>query len=136
MSESIQSAIENVDAFNNGDWKRLKGCLSAEVVYFDAPSKRRLRGAGQYVEEYQNWKNAAPDCKGKVTNSFASGNTIVMEVNWKGTNTGPLGGQPPTGKAWDVDGCQVVTIENGKIKELHQYYDMLTILQQLGMAQK
>jgi|SRR3990172_12621891 len=136
MSELTQSAIENIEAFNNGDWNRLKNCLASDAVYFDAPTRRRLKGAGQFVEEYQNWKNAGPDCKGKITNSFASGNIVVVEVNWKGTNTGPIAGQPPTGKVWDVDGCQVITMENGKIKELHQYYDMLSLLQQLGMAPK
>jgi ketosteroid isomerase-like protein len=26
----------------------------------------------------------------------------------------------------------VITVKNGKIQELHQYFDMLTILQQIG----
>ena len=136
MSDSTQSAMQNIDAFNDGDWNRLKDCLSSDVVYVDAPSKRTLTGAGHFVDEYQNWKSAAPDCRGKVIRSVASGSTVVVEVNWKGTNTGSLAGQPPTGKAWDVDGCQVITLEGGKIKTLHQYYDMLSLLQQLGLAPK
>jgi steroid delta-isomerase-like uncharacterized protein len=136
MSDSTHAAMQNIDAFNNGDWNRLTDCLSSDVVYFDAPSKRTLKGAGQFVDEYKNWKSAAPDCRGKVIHSVASGSTVVVEVNWKGTNTGSLAGQPPTGKAWDVDGCQVITLEGGKIKTLHQYYDMLSLLQQLGLAPK
>ena len=136
MSDSIQSALQNIEAFNTGDWNRLKDCLSADVVYLDAPSKRSLKGAGHFVDEYKNWKGAAPDCKGTVTHSAASGSTVVVEVRWTGTNTGSLAGQPPTGKAWDVDGCQVITLEDGKIKALHQYYDMLSLLQQLGLGPK
>jgi steroid delta-isomerase-like uncharacterized protein len=137
MAETnVRSALENIEAFNSGDWDRLKKCLTTNAVYEDAPSKRRLQGVGQFVEEYQNWKKAGPDCKGKVLNSFATGNTVIVEVNWKGTNTGPLGGQPPTGKVWDVNGCQVITLENDKIKELHQYYDMFSLMQQLGRIPK
>jgi steroid delta-isomerase-like uncharacterized protein len=133
---NLQSALENIEAFNAGDWERLKKCLSSNVVYEDIPSKRRLEGAGQFIEEYQGWKSAAPDCKGKVLRTFVSGDTVIVEVNWRGTNTGPLGGQPPTGKGWDINGCQVITIENNRVKELHQYYDMLSLMQQLGRIPK
>jgi steroid delta-isomerase-like uncharacterized protein len=133
---NVQTALENIEAFNTGDWERLKKGITTDAVYEDMPSKRRLQGAGQFVEEFENWKKAGPDCKGKVLSSFVSGNTVIVEVNWKGTNTGPLGGQPPTGKTWDVNGCQVITIENDKIKELHQYYDMLSLMQQIGRIPK
>ena len=33
-----------------------------------------------------------PDVKGSVTNAVASGNTVVLEVTWEGTHTGPLAG--------------------------------------------
>jgi len=133
---NIQAALENIEAFNTGDWDRLKKCLSSNVVYEDIPSRRQLQGVGRFVEEYQTWKSAAPDCKGTVLRTFVSGDTVIVEVNWRGTNTGPLGAQPPTGKVWDINGCQVITIENDKVKELHQYYDMFSLLQQLGHIPK
>jgi len=49
---------------------------------------------------------------------------------------GPSGTIPPTDKAWNVRGAQVITVEGGKIRELHQYFDLLTILQQIGAAPK
>jgi len=131
-----QLAAENIEAFNNGDWNRLKASLASDIVYLDVPSKRRLQDIQKFVEEYQNWKSAGPNCKGTIKNTVVSGNKVTIEVNWKGTQTGQLGNYAPTGKSWDVDGCQVITIANGKVKELHQYYDMLSILQQLGLAGK
>jgi len=32
--------------------------------------------------------------------------------------------------------AQVITIEGGKIRTLHQYFDLLTLLQQIGAAPK
>jgi predicted ester cyclase len=43
-----------------------------------------------------------------------------------------MGSNPPTGKKWNVRGAQVVILEGNKIKELRQYFDMNTIMQQLS----
>ena len=134
----IRLARENVEAYNVGDWQRLKAPLAPDVVYHEVGSQRRLQGADQLVQAYQGWKRAAPDGRGTITNAFASGNLVLIEVTWTGTHTGllvgPGGPIPPSGKAWNILGAQVVTIEGGKIKELRQYFDLLTILQQIGAA--
>ena len=83
------------------------------------------------MNAYQGWKAAGPDGKGTITNAFAQGNTVLIEVTWTATNTGPMGSNPPTGKKWNVRGAQVVILEGNKIQELRQYFDMNTIVQQL-----
>ena len=37
-----------------------------------------------------------PDVKGTVTNAFASGKKVTLEVTWEGTHTGPLTGSAGT----------------------------------------
>ena len=132
QQDLINSARENVEAFNAGDWQRLKAALAPDVIYDEVGSQRRLQGADQFVEAYQGWKLAGPDCKGTISNALASGNTVVIEVHWTGTQTGPLGAIPPSGKPWSVRGAQVVALDGNRIKELRQYFDMTTILQQIG----
>jgi steroid delta-isomerase-like uncharacterized protein len=132
----INLARENVEAFNAGDWQRLKAAITPDVVYDEVGSQRRLQGADQFVEAYQGWKQAAPDCKGTISNALASGSTVAIEVHWTGTQTGPLGAIPPSGKSWSVRGAQVIAIDKDKIKELRQYFDMTTILQQIGAVSK
>jgi len=138
--EVIKVARENIEAFSAGDWQRLKTVLAPNVVYHEVGSQRHLQGADQMVQAYQGWKQAIPDGKGTIRTAFSSGNSVLIEVTWTGKQTGPLVGPsgtvPPSGKAWTVQGAQVITIEGGKITELHQYFDMLTILQQIGAAPK
>jgi steroid delta-isomerase-like uncharacterized protein len=136
----IRLARENVEAYNGGDWQRLKTALAPDVVYDEVGSQRRLKGADQMVQAYQGWKQAAPDGKGTITNAFGSGNLVLLEVTWTGTQTGPVVGPsgtiPPSGKAWNIMGAQVITIEGGQIRALRQYFDLLTMLQQIGAAPK
>ena len=67
---------------------------------------------------------------------FASGDTAVLEVVWKGVHSGPL--QTPTGiipasnKPLELPACQVFQVEGGKVTNFSQYFDMLTMLTQIG----
>jgi hypothetical protein len=67
---------------------------------------------------------------------FASGDTAVLELMWKGVHTGPLqtptGTIPPSNKSIEVPACQVVQVEGGKVKSASHYFDMLTMLTQIG----
>ena len=69
---------------------------------------------------------------------FASGDTAVLELVWKGVHTGPLqtptGAIPASNKRIEVPACQVVQVEGGKIKSVSHYFDMLTLLTQIGAA--
>lgn len=138
--EVIRLARENVEAYSTGDWQRLRAALASDVIYDEVGTQRRLQGVEQMVEAYQTWKNAIPDGKGTVTTAFASGNSVLIEVTWSGTQTGPLMGPsgivPPSGKTINVRGAQVIIVEAGKIRELHQHFDLLTLLQQIGAAPK
>lgn len=134
----IKVAAENVAAYNAGDWNRLKAVLTANSVYTEMGTQRRFRGVGRIVEAYQTWKQALPDGKGTVTNSLARGNTVVLEVIWRGTHTGPLvgpaGAIPPSHKRISVPAAQVITVQDGKIRQFRQYFDLLTLLQEIGAA--
>ena len=134
----IKLARENIEAYNTGDWQRLKAALAADVVYEELGSQRRMRGADQLVEAYKGWKRALPDGKGTIRNAFASGNSVAIEVTWTGTQSGPLEGPggtiPPSGKSMSLPGARLITFEGNKIKELHQYFGLMTLLQQIGAA--
>ncbi len=139
--EVLKIARETVEAFNTGDWERLKSSLAPDVVYDEVVgTPRHMEGAGQVVESFQEWKKAGPDGIGTITKEVVSGNTAVLEVTWTATQNGPLVTPartiPPSGQPWKVEAAQVITVKDGKIKEVHQYFDTMSLLQQIGATQK
>ena len=50
-----------------------------------------------------------------------------------GTNTGPWGEMPATGKVMDVMGCDVMRFENGKAAEHWGYMEEAKMMMQLGL---
>jgi steroid delta-isomerase-like uncharacterized protein len=136
----IKLAHEQVDAFNNGDWERLQSGLAADARYHELATQRKVEGPEKIVELFKGWKTAFPDAAGKVTSAVGSGNTAALEVTWTGTHTGPLetpdGTIPASGKRQETPAAIVLTFEGGKIKENKQYFDLMTLLKQIGALDK
>jgi predicted ester cyclase len=76
--------------------------------------------------------------RGDIENLVAHGDQVVYETTWTGTHAGPLtapDGQtiPPTGRSVAMPACLVVRVADDRIVEQHHYFDMVTMLSQLGL---
>ena len=64
------------------------------------------------------------------------GNTVAIEITWEGTQSGPIAtpdGQelPPSNKRITLKAVEVIDVEDGKLKALRHYFDLMTLLQQI-----
>jgi steroid delta-isomerase-like uncharacterized protein len=127
---------ENIEAFNAGDWQRFKATLTQDSVYEEAGTQRRVQGADEIIRTDQEWRKVFPDAKGTIRNIFGSGNTVAAEITWEGTHRGDLempgNSIPASGKRVKLPASMVATVQGGKIKETRHYFDMVTMLQQVG----
>jgi steroid delta-isomerase-like uncharacterized protein len=136
MANVIEIAKASVTAYNDKNWSKAKDMLAPDAVYDEKGTHRRIKGAGEIIEAWQGWAKAFPDSKATFVREFASGDTAVLELVWKGVHTGPL--QTPTGiipasnKPIEMPACQVSQIEGAKVKSVSHYFDMLTMLTQIG----
>ena len=139
MANVIEIAKAAVTAYNEKDWNKTRDMLAADAVYDEKATNRRLQGAGQIIEAFQGWASAFPDSKATFIREFASGDTVVLELVWKGVHTGPLqtptGAIPASNKPIELPACEVFRVEGEKIKSSSHYFDMLTLLQQIGVVQ-
>ncbi len=139
MANVIEIAKAAVTAYNEKDWNKTRDMLAADAVYDEKATNRRLEGADQIIEAFQGWANAFPDSKATFIREFASGDTAVLELVWKGVHTGPLqtptGAIPASNKPIELPACEVFRVEGEKIKSASHYFDMLTMLTQIGATQ-
>jgi steroid delta-isomerase-like uncharacterized protein len=133
-------ARDQIDAFNKGDWEQMRALLTSDARYHELGTEREIEGPDQIVELFQGWKTAFPDAAGTVTNAVASGNSVVLEVTWTGTHTGPLvtsaGTIPASGKRQDTPAAVLYLFEGDKIKASRHYFDAMTLLKQIGAQPK
>ena len=136
MVNVIEIGKAGITAYNDKNWSEAKDMLAADAVYDEKGTHRRIQGAGEIIEAWQGWAKAIPDSKATFVREFASGDTAVLELVWKGVHTGPLetptGTIPASNKPVEIPACEVVQVEGGKIKSLSHYFDMLTLLTQIG----
>ena len=132
----ISLARQNIEAFNAADWQRAKATLAPDAVYDEVGTQQRIEGADRVVEAFQAWKRAMPDAKGTITKAVSGDSTVTLEITWNGTHTGPLQGPtgtiPASGKRQETRAAMVFTFEGDRIKESHQYFDLMTLLRQIG----
>jgi ketosteroid isomerase-like protein len=68
---------------------------------------------------------------------YSDGDVVVVEGTWTGRHTGPLvtpqGEAPPTGREARSPFAGIVRVRDGRIVSLHNYYDGLGFMAQLGL---
>jgi steroid delta-isomerase-like uncharacterized protein len=136
---SLEAARGFIQAYNGADWNRCEALLTPDCLYDEVATGRRARGGQEITDLFKGWKRAMPDSEGIVTSAVDSGDTAVLEVTWNGTFTGPWatpeGEAEPTGKHQTTRACLVFTFDGDTIKESHQYFDSMSLMQQLGMLE-
>jgi steroid delta-isomerase-like uncharacterized protein len=134
--DAIKAVQANIAAFNAGDAQKMAATLADNTVYEEMATQRRLQGKEAAVKLALEWRQAFPDAKGTIQRITASGNTVTAEILWEGTHKGtltsPAGAIPATGKRVQMRAVQVTTVEGGKLKQTNHYFDLMTMLQQIG----
>ena len=133
-----QAAKAPIDGYNDKDWKRVKASITPDFAYDEVPTGRKVSGSDETLELWKGWAQAFPDSKATFQGSYVTDDgTVVLEVTWQGTHQGvlqtPKQPIPATGKRIDVRACLVTKIEGERAKSQRHYFDMATLLQQLGV---
>jgi steroid delta-isomerase-like uncharacterized protein len=137
-AESLACVQANFEAFNARDMERGPDLLAPSAELLDVASNQRFTGPDGLRKYWQGWYSAFSDGKVEILNSRASEDgTVVTEFVGRGTQDGTLVGPagqsvPATGRRVEVHFCQVATVSGGKITGARIYWDMMTMLGQLG----
>jgi steroid delta-isomerase-like uncharacterized protein len=134
----IDAAKASVIAYNEKNWDRVKETVTPAVVYNELGTHRQITGSNEVIEAWKGWAKAMPDSKATFDREVSSGDTVTLELTWRGTHTGPLqtpnGELAPTGRQIEVQAVQVIDLADGKAKSIRHYFDMATLLGQLGVG--
>lgn len=134
--------VQRLDEEGLAAWERhnpdeFVDLLAEDFTFADVTLPEALRSKDQVRQYMQSWFTAFPDMHLEATNRVVSDDAIGAEVQFTGTNTGPLtvGGMeiPATGKSVKGNGSYFVTVRNGKIASFSAHPDVAGMMAQLGM---
>lgn len=134
----INTAKAPILAYNAKDWNAARSAITDDFTYDEVGTRRKVQGADQALSLWKGWAAAFPDSKASFDNALASGETVVLEVTWRGTHTGPLqtprGPLAPTGRRIEVRACMAIELAGDRVRVQRQYFDMATMMEQLGQT--
>jgi len=107
---------------NDGDLAAADRVMHPECVIRYSNLPEEIVGLEAYKEYDRTTRIAFPYFTMTIDDFFAKGNKLVSYWSLNATNTGP--------------GIAVTLIVDGKIKEDDAFFDMLNMMQQLGMEHK
>jgi steroid delta-isomerase-like uncharacterized protein len=130
-------ARESIECYNVGDFDRLRTLLADDFYEEELATQRRLEGADARIQAARAWKRAFPDEQGTITGVTTNGDTVAVEITWGGTQSGPIttpDGQelPPSNERITLKSVEVIEVQDGKLKALRHYFDLITLLKQIG----
>jgi len=124
---------ELVNAWTAHDIEKILSLCTDDCVYEDVTMGAVNRGKAELKGFLRAIFGAIPDFEMKVISGFTAGTWAGAEWSMAGTHKGDLPGLPATGKKFSVRGSSICELRDGKIKRNSDYWDMVTLLKQIGM---
>ena len=114
-----------------GSWSCGKGATSADVaaMYHEDGVRRDVntsmvsegpKGMTAFADMFFA---AVPDAVCEVRTQVERGSTVAIEWTWSGTHTGDIEGWPATGKTFVLEGCNIIELDGGLIRDERSYWD-------------
>ena len=128
------------DVFTHQKWDRLHESHSKDIIVH-WPDGHQTRGIDKHIEDLKAMFVYAPDTRIEVHPvKFGSGEWTSVIGVMEGTFTKPMPAAdgktvPPTGKPFKLEMCTVGHWKDGVMDEEYLFWDNLTFMKQIGLAQ-
>ncbi len=136
MSEENKKIARRLleDGWNKGKETVIDELMSPKCRFHDPVFPSLTSGAESYKEHIRNCRNGFPDLKFTMEDSIAERNEVVHHWKAHGTHRGSFLGMPATNKSATVSGTTIYRMERGKVAEIWVDWNLLSLLEQLGLA--
>jgi steroid delta-isomerase-like uncharacterized protein len=134
MATDVKKLIDDLfSAWNSHDVNKTLSLHTDDCVY-ENWARESVRHGKKELSAYLNSGFVdIPDYKAELKSVFCGDDWAVAEYVFSGTNAHSMAGIPATGKTFSIRCATVFQLHNGKISRTSDYYNMMTLLQQVGL---
>ncbi len=122
------------DCWNRGDLNKTGDYVSKDCRYHDPVFPYLTAGLDNVKQHISNCRGGFPDLRFTIDDMIAERNEVVLHWTARGTHQGQFLGMAPTNKSATVTGTSIYKLEKGKIVEQWSDWNLLSLLEQLGLA--
>jgi steroid delta-isomerase-like uncharacterized protein len=135
MSEANKEIVRSfADAGNRNDLEAFDALLAPDFIrHCEATPEVTVTSCEDFKEFYRETARTFPDQQMTLESLVAEGDRVAFWGTFSGTQEGPMGPFPPTGKRLESEIGGMFRIEASRIAELWVTWDNLSGLMQLGL---
>ena len=132
--EASQLLDRYMETINNVDMDLIDEIISPDYVLRSPMFPEPIVGIEGYKAMVTNTAVIFPDIHAEVNDIVIRGDELWGRFTLSGTNTGPIGELPPTGKTFQISGLAITTVAGGMIISDETQWNVLDMFQQLGFT--
>ncbi len=133
MSEENKALIRRwIEEFDKKNFAIVEEMATPTAIFYYPGNEPWNRETQQAF--FKAFSSAFSDHRHTIDEQIAEGDEVVTRFTIRGTHNGDLQGIAPTGKQVTIEGTMIDHMVGGRIQEHRVFYDMLGLLQQLGVA--
>jgi steroid delta-isomerase-like uncharacterized protein len=133
--ENKQIAQRYVDeCWNQGKKDSLREIVASGCKLHDPVFPSLTSGADSLMRHIEMCRSGFPDLKSSIDDTIAERNEVVHHWTIRGTHKGQFLGLAPTNRTATVSGTSIHRIEGGKIVEQWSDWNLMSLMEQLGVS--
>lgn len=124
-----------IEISNAAEWEQLAEIVAPDFQrHSTATAGASVRSLDDFVSLQESFLVTFPDQRVRLDKMIAEGDFVAIRAAYLGTQTGPMGKMPATGRSVDGPFIAFFRIDSGKIAELWVEWDNVALLTQLGFS--
>lgn len=132
-ADNVEIVEGMINAINQRNFDALNKYVSPIIIrHSGATPGVTVTSLEQFVDYLNHDVASVPDSVQTIEIIFNAGDKVALRATYAGTQTGPMGPFPPSGKHLEIPFNAILRVENGKIAEMWVEWDNLNALTQLG----
>jgi len=134
-SSNVETYRAGHQAFNQRDFMAMTRQYAESITWTDHSQGRTFSTPQQFRDDFlAGWVGASRDIRITAPRYIDAGRTVVCTFTVAGTQHGPLGPFPATGKEFALPLCEMWHFDSsGRVVGGDLYYDQIQLLSQLGL---
>ena len=134
-SSNVETYRAGHAAFNQRDFEAMTKAYAEQITWTDHAQGRTFTTPREFRDDFlPGWVTASSDIRIVGSRYIDAGQTVACTFTVTGTQDGPLGPFPATGKRFELPLCEMWHFDlSGRVVGGDLYYDQVSLLMQLGL---
>jgi steroid delta-isomerase-like uncharacterized protein len=134
-SRNVETYRAGHEAFNRRDFAAMVSAYAERISWTDRARGITFTTPQEFQDDFlAGWIEASSDCRVTDARYTDAGDVVLARFTARGTNDGPLGPFPATGREWALPICELWEFDaDGRVVGGEIYYDQVSLLTQLEL---